>query len=136
MKKKQTFTEMLNGLIENGLIITSYENINLEEEDAKAHIDIYINESKFHHCELYMIPDDMIKVLEDILITDFISIVKFLHRLSGEDPSEELIQLLIKRLRKILNICRVYDIDSNEVEKLKKATKRLFDDIGARLDNQ
>lgn len=40
MKKKQTFTEMLNGLIENGLIITSYENINLEEEDAKAHIDI------------------------------------------------------------------------------------------------
>lgn len=83
-----------------------------------------------------MIPDDMIKVLEDILITDFISIVKFLHRLSDEDPSEELIQLLIKRLRKILNICRVYDIDSNEVEKLKKATKRLFDDIGARLDNQ
>lgn len=28
MKKKQTFTEMLNGLIENGLTITRYQSPN------------------------------------------------------------------------------------------------------------
>ena len=60
--KKQTCTEMLNGLFDNGLTITKYKSGDLEVQ-TKTDIDIYIDESKFHHCELYMIPDDMIKLL-------------------------------------------------------------------------
>lgn len=51
MNKKQTFTEMLNGLIDNGLIITKYKSGDFEAQ-TKTDIDIYIDESKFHHCEL------------------------------------------------------------------------------------
>lgn len=136
--KKQTFTEMLNGLIENGLIITTYQSPNNFDfiGGAKTNIDVYIDESKFHHTELYMIPDDMITVMEDIFITDFICILKYLYHLSGKEPSKEIIDKSIEVLRRSMNICRVYDINPNELERLKKATKALFDDIGTRLDNQ
>lgn len=137
--KKQTFTEMLNRLIENGLIVTRYQspdNFDLYTEGVKTNIDVYVDESKFHHTELYMIPDDMIKVMEDIFITDFICILKYLYHLSGKEPSKEIINKSIEVLRRSMNICRVYNIDSDELEKLKKSTKALFDDIGTRLDNQ
>ena len=136
--KKQTFTEMLNDLIENGLTITRYQSPNNVDfaGGAKTDIDVYIDESKFHHTELYMIPDDMIKVMEDIFITDFICLLKYLYHLSGKEPSKEIINKSIEVLRRSMNICRVYDIDSDELEKLKKSTKALFDDIGTRLDNQ
>lgn len=138
MKKKQTFTKMLNGLIENGLIVTRYQSPNNFDfaRGAKTNIDVYIDESKFHHTELYMIPDDMIKVMEDIFITDFVCLLKYLYHLSGKDPSKEVINKSIEILRKAMNICRVYDIDSDELEKSKRATKDLFDDLGTRLDNQ
>lgn len=83
-----------------------------------------------------MIPDDMIKVMEDIFITDFVCLLKYLYHLSGKDPSKEVINKSIELLRKVMNICRVYDIDSDELEKSKRATKDLFDDLGTRLDNQ
>ena len=136
--KKQTFTEMLNGLIENGLTITRYQSPNNFDftGGAKTDIDVYIDESKFHHTELYMIPDDMIKVMEDIFITDFVCLLKYLYHLSGKEPSKEIIDKSIEILRKVINICRVYDIDSDELEKSKRATKSLFDDLGERLDNQ
>ena len=136
--KKQTFTEMLNGLIENGLIVIRYQSPNNFDftGGAKTNIDVYIDESKFHHTELYMIPDDMIKIMEDIFITDFICILKYLYHLSGKEPSKEIINKSVEILRRSMNICRVYDIDPNELEKLKKSTKALFDDIGTRLDNQ
>lgn len=136
--KKQTFTEMLNRLIENGLIVIRYQSPDNFDftGGAKTNIDVYIDESKFHHTELYMIPDDMIKVMEDIFITDFICILKYLYHLSGKEPSKEIINKSIEVLRRSMNICRVYDINSNELERLKKATKALFDDIGTRLDNQ
>lgn len=138
MKKKQTFTKMLNGLIENGLIVTRYESINfsLDRTDVKENIDVYIDESKFHHSELYMIPDDMLKVMQNIFITDFISLLKHLYHIVGVDPSKEIIDKAIEEVRSYTNVCRVYDIDPNELERLKKATKALFDDIGTRLDNQ
>ena len=137
MKKKQTFTEMLNGLIENGLIVTKYETPDpFESGGILTDIDVYIDESKFYHCELYMIPDDMIKLIKDIIITDFIFASKHFFQLFGETQSKEWINATINGLQNAISICRVYDIDPKELEDLKIRTKTLFDDIGSRLDNE
>lgn len=137
MKKKQTFTNMLNGLIENGLTVIRYESPDSFGEDgARANIDIYIDESKFHHYELYMIPDDMIKLLKDIFVTDFICLFKYLFQMLGETPSKQIVDAAIKKVQDSMNICRVYDVDPEKLEKSKKATKALFDDLGSRLDSK
>lgn len=137
MKKKQTFTEILNSIIENGLIITKYETPNPSESGGiLTDINVYIDESKFYHCELYMIPDDMIKLIKDIIITDFIFVSKHFFQLFGETQSKESINATINALQNAISICRVYDIDPKELEDLKIRTKTLFDDIGSRLDSK
>ena len=133
--KKQTFTEMLNGLIENGLTITRYKSGDLEEQ-TKTDIDIYIDESKFHHCELYMIPDDMIKLLRDIFTLDFVCLLKNIFKTFDKDLSEIVLNDAIEKVKNDMNICRIYDVDPEYLEKSKRATKALFDDVGGRLDNQ
>ena len=136
--KKQTFTEMLNGLIENGLTITRYQSPNNFDftGGAKTDIDIYIDESKFHHCELYMIPDDMIKLLRDIFTLDFVCLLKNIFKTFDKDLSEIVLNDAIEKVKNDMNICRIYDVDLEYLEKSKRATKALFDDVGGRLDNQ
>ena len=133
--KKQTFTEMLNGLFDNGLTITKYKSGDLEVQ-TKADIDIYIDESKFHHCELYMIPDDMIKLLKDIFTLDFVCLLKNLFKTFDRDLPENVLNAAIEKVKDNMNICRIYDVDPEDLEKSKRATKALFDYIGGRLDNQ
>ena len=130
--KKQTFTKMLNGLFDNGLTITKYKSGDLETVD----IDIYIDESKFHHCELYMIPDDMIKLLRDIFTLDFVCLLKNLFKTFDRDLPENVLNDAIEKVKDNMNICRIYDVDPEDLEKSKRATKALFDDVGGRLDNQ
>lgn len=133
--KKQTFTEILNGLIENGLTITKYKSGDLEVQ-TKTDIDIYIDESKFHHCELYMIPDDMVKLLRDIFTLDFVCLLKNIFKTFDKDLSENVLNDAIEKVKNDMNICRIYDVDPEYLEKSKRATKALFDDVGGRLDNQ
>ena len=133
--KKQTFTEILNGLIENGLTITKYKSGDLEIK-TKTDIDIYIDESKFHHCELYMIPDDMVKLLRDIFTLDFVCLLKNIFKTFDKDLSENVLNDAIEKVKNDMNICRIYDVDPEYLEKSKRATKALFDDLGGRLDNQ
>lgn len=133
--KKQTFTEMLNGLIDNGLSIIKYKSGDLEKQ-TKTDIDIYIDESKFHHCELYMIPDDMIKLLRDIFTLDFVYLLKNLFKTFDRDLPENVLNAAIEEVKNDMNICRIYDVDPENLEKSKRATKALFDDVGGRLDNQ
>ena len=135
MSKKQTFTEMLNGLIDNGLTIIKYKSGDFEAQ-TKTDIDIYIDESKFHHCELYMIPDDMIKLLRDIFTLDFVCLLKNLFKTFDRDLPENVLNAAIEKVKNNMNICRIYDVDPEYLEKSKRATKALFDDVGGRLDNQ
>ena len=130
--KKQTFTKILNGLFDNGLTITKYKSGDLETVD----IDIYIDESKFHHCELYMIPDDMIKLLKDIFTLDFVCLLKNFFKTFDRDLPENVLNDAIEKVKDNMNICRIYDADPEDLKRSKRATKALFDDVGGRLDNQ